>query len=161
MKINSLLVERLAVLANLKPSVLAASATTSYTSTSISEIPTSGTALSTVTGPFFGRFLAISNITGTVTGTDTVTVALIKSPNTSFTSVTTISSNVYVGTNANNVVDLQELNDVYEDTTNPFVAVRISSTGGATVSSVIVGGDEDFGPASQFNIAAVGTIQHQ
>lgn len=131
--------------------------------TSGTNYATNATSLAPVSGGYFGRFLAITNLTGAVTGTNTVTIAVVKCPNTSLTSVTVISSNVYTGTNANDVVDLQELNDVYFDSTNPYIAVKIDTTGIVTaVSSNILGGDDNYGTAATYNIAAVsGTVQAQ
>lgn len=149
---NSLLSERLAVLAVLNPIALSSSS-------AVSAYVTMAGNTNVPSGSLFQRLLALVQLGDN--GTGTVTVSAYKASDTSGTGSAAIYTASFAATNADNRIielDLNAALGALTDTSKICVAVSASvDAGGCPVSAIILGGDGRYEPASGYNTALTAT----
>ncbi len=148
--LNARLSERLAYIGEITPTLINTSVT-GVTSSYVSQIASNGN--------YFRRLLGTVQVAGSVTGTNKVTVSILKASDTNGTGAAAILSASYVGTNANDVIAPMETLDVYYDSTKPYLALHAETTaaGTALVAGILQGGEGKYDSAASYNVSQCAT----
>ena len=146
---NSLLSERLAILATTLPSqgTAGGTLTSGYVNIVLDTNSSKGFA--------FSRLLALATVQ--TDGTTVTTVSVQKASDSSGTGAATLISQT-VSSTATPVVefDINPFTQALNDTSKTYLAVKIvSTTGNQASSGMIIGGDGRYDPASYWNAAGV------
>ncbi len=147
---NSLLSERLAILATMLP-VAATAGGGTLTSGYVNIVLDTNSSK----GVMFSRLLAVANVL--TDGTTVTTVSIQKATDSSGSGAATLISQTVASTATPCVIfDINPFSQALTDTSKTYLAVKIVNTTGATGSSgIIIGGDGKYDPASYWNAAGV------
>ena len=146
---NSLMSERIAILATIRPQSTASTGGGTITSTAINIAGTNAN--------FFSRMMAIAQFTST----NKVTVSLISGTDSAATLATSVASQTNLSSSSTDtvVIDLNPFTQALSDSTNTYIALRVACTsdGVMQVGGAIIGGDGRNDPASTYNASTVNT----